>query len=368
MDPELLPEELIQQAIAQLKARLPSNWDTGLQDTPDLRATIGTLTTGQQPILIEVKPRFRPGDIDDLNKNLGRRLRTTPGTYPILVISDYFSPTSRRALKEEGFNYVDTTGNVRIELDSPALFLELEGANRSPTPSPNAATLKGATAGRLLRFLVDVRPPYRLSDIESATGINKGYLSRLLEALTSEGLITRPSRGPITDVDWPEVLRRRASQVDLYRTNTAFTFIARTSIGGVLDDLRTAPFTEPVVVTGSVAASRLAPIAAPASLAFYGSPQSDAVRNELGLLPADEGANVVFLRPPNTVPYLLTETVDGLTYAAPSQIVIDCLSGPGRMPAEGEAVLEWMSSAEDTWRCRDIDEFTSRVSARGMRD
>ena len=85
-------------------------------------------------------------------------------------------------------------------------------------------------------------------------------------------------------------------------------------------------------------------------------------------MPADESANVVLLRPPNTVPYLLTETVDGLTYAAASQIVIDCLSGPGRMPAEGEAVLEWMSSAEDAWRCRDIDEFTSRVSARGMRD
>ena len=49
MDPELLPEELIQQAIAQLKARLPSNWDTGLQDTPDLRATIGTLTTVNSP-------------------------------------------------------------------------------------------------------------------------------------------------------------------------------------------------------------------------------------------------------------------------------------------------------------------------------
>ena len=162
------------------------------------------------------------------------------------MISDYFSPTTRRALKEESFWAPSTpTGNVRIKLDSPALFLELEGANRSPTPSPNAATLKGATAGRLMRFLVDVRPPYRLSDIESATGINKGYLSRLLEAVASEGLITRPSRGPVTDVDWPEVLRRRASQVDLYRTNKAFTFIARTSIGGVLDDLRTAPFTRP---------------------------------------------------------------------------------------------------------------------------
>jgi hypothetical protein len=366
MDAELPPNELAQQAISRLKARLPANWEAGLQETPDLRATIGTPTTGQHLLLIEVKPRFRPADIDNLNKNLGRRLRATPGTYPILVISDYFSPRTRRALTEEGFNYVDTTGNVRIALDGPSLFLELEGANHLSTPTPNA-TLKGATAGRLMRFLVDVRPPYRLSDLEAVTGINKGYLSRLLEALTSEGLITRPSRGPVTDVDWPEILRRRASQVDLYRTNNAFTFIARTSIEGVLKDLRTLPLADDLVLTGSVAASRLAPIAAPSSLALYGNLQSDVVREGLELLPAEEGANVVLLRPPNTLPYLLTESIGGLTYAAPSQIVIDCLSGTGRMPAEGDAVLEWMSSTEDIWRCRDIDDFTSRTSERGMR-
>jgi hypothetical protein len=30
--------------------------------------------------------------------------------------------------------------------------------------------------------------------------------------------------------------------------------------------------------------------------------------------------------------------------------VLDCLSGPGRMPAEGEAVLGWMGEHEGTWR------------------
>ena len=30
-------------------------------------------------------------------------------------------------------------------------------------------------------------------------------------------------------------------------------------------------------------------------------------------------------------------------YVAPSQAVVDCLTGTGRMPAEGEAVLEWMA-------------------------
>ena len=42
--------------------------------------------------------------------------------------------------------------------------------------------------------------------------------------------------------------------------------------------------------------------------------------------------------------------IDGVTYAAPSQVVIDCLTGNGRMPAEGEALLAWMLENEVEWR------------------
>ena len=35
---------------------------------------------------------------------------------------------------------------------------------------------------------------------------------------------------------------------------------------------------------------------------------------------------------------------------APSQAAADCLTGNGRMPAEGDALLQWMIENESLWR------------------
>jgi hypothetical protein len=45
----------------------------------------------------------------------------------------------------------------------------------------------------------------------------------------------------------------------------------------------------------------------------------------------------------------------GLRYACASQVAVDCLTGTGRMPAEGEAVLEWMQASEASWRWESLD-------------
>ncbi len=39
-----------------------------------------------------------------------------------------------------------------------------------------------------------------------------------------------------------------------------------------------------------------------------------------------------------------------MTYAALSQVAVDLLTGPGRNPAEGQALLDWMETDERTWR------------------
>jgi hypothetical protein len=93
----------------------------------------------------------------------------------------------------------------------------------------------------------------------------------------------------------------------------------------------------------------LAPVAAPALLTLYCN-DPDALAVPLDLLPADEGSNVAFLRPYDRVIWDRTSTADGISYAAPSQVAVDCLTGNGRMPAEGEALLTWMTGNESTWR------------------
>jgi hypothetical protein len=102
-------------------------------------------------------------------------------------------------------------------------------------------------------------------------------------------------------------------------------------------------------VTGSVAASTMAPVVE-ARLAVIYVTDLDRAAAEFGLRPVERGANVVLARPFDAVVFDRTSITDGIVYAAPSQVAVDLLTGTGRNPAEGEALLSWMASSERSWR------------------
>jgi DNA-binding transcriptional ArsR family regulator len=188
-----------------------------------------------------------------------------------------------------------------------------------------------------------------VGELAAATALAPGYVSRLLEALDDDALVERSKRGRVEAVEIAALLRRWAEDYDLLATNQAETFLAPRGAQQTLEALGGLPDSAEVVVTGSFAAVRLAPVAAPALLAAY-SNDPGALARELGLIPADQGSNVVLLRPFDEVVWRRTDAQDGIRYAAPSQAAVDCLTGNGRMPAEGEATLAWMLANEATWR------------------
>jgi hypothetical protein len=169
-------------------------------------------------------------------------------------------------------------------------------------------------------------------------------------------LIDRDARGPVRSVDVSALLRRWAESYDVFKANSAAAFLAAAGPGAVLERLASDAGAGRVAITGSFAAVRRAPVAAPAFLTVYCDDVA-AVANKLRLLPADTGANVALLRPYDPVVWIGTDRDDGLTYAAVSQVAIDCLTGNGRMPAEGEALLGWMSENEPQWRAASLGEF-----------
>lgn len=103
-------------------------------------------------------------------------------------------------------------------------------------------------------------------------------------------------------------------------------------------------------LTGTLAAGRLAPVAPPRLAAVYVDDLERAA-SDLGLRPADSGANVLLIEPADPAG-VFTGAVesDGLVFAAPSQAAADLLTSPGRGPAEAEALIAWMSEHEETWR------------------
>ena len=155
-----------------------------------------------------------------------------------------------------------------------------------------------------------------------------------------EGLLTRVSRGPVEAVDRARMIRRWADDYSVLKSNEALSFLDPRGIANLLRRLPTSRVR--YAVTGSLAANRLAPVA-PARLAMVYLDDPDQAANDLNLTATDTGANVMLLTLFDEVVFDRTRTDESVTYVAPSQAAVDLLTSPGRSPAEGEAVLEWMA-------------------------
>jgi hypothetical protein len=350
-------------AVSWLRGRLPQSWEVGptaraefqASDSTtgaaiDLRGPNGTYTT----MVVEAKRAFGPRDVDRLLTGIGKTIRALAAHIPILLVTPWLSGRTKELLADQGLNYLDLTGNALIRLDNPTVYIETQGAAKDPSPPPRSkARVRGPKAGRLIRWLVDVRPPYGVRELASSADLSISYVSRLLDTLDEETLVDRSPRGRVESVDISRLIRRWAGAYDVFRSNTTQRYIAPGGARRALEQL--ASLGTRTAVTGSFAASRLAPVAAPALLAVYADvPQ--AISDALGLIPADQGANVALLSPFDPVGWDRTSTADGITYVAPSQAAVDCLTGNGRMPADGDALLQWMTGNENGWRLDGLPE------------
>ncbi len=359
--------DLTDAAVARLREMLPNTWtverstrsevaaDSGQARTPtdgaiDLRDPRGTYVT----LAVEAKRSFDPRAVGQLSGGLSSVIRSIAGHIPLLVVAPWISSRTQELLTSDGINFIDLTGNARIKLENPALYISAVGAARNPQPMPRGqARVRGPKAARLIRLLIDVSPPYGVTEVAAATGLTQGYVSRLLDALDQDALVERTRRGRVQDADMPGLLRRWAESYDVLKSNDASTFLAPRGANDALSQLAELSGPPLLAVTGSFAAVRLAPVAAPALLIAYCN-EIEALANTLGLLPADEGANVVLLRAFDPVVWERGTEDAGLRYVAPSQAAVDCLTGTGRMPAEGEALIAWMAENEPRWRLPSI--------------
>lgn len=348
-------QQLLDAAVTALTRRLPSTWavekqpSAGDPEAADL--LIKSPSTGSQTLVfVEVKADVSPRDVEALIGGPWRRWRRQMGNQPVLLVAPYIGPRVRQLLTEENVSYVDLTGNTRISLDYPGVYIETEGARQDPRSNKRRSAVRGAKAGAVVRVLVDAAPPYTGADIARVANVNEGYLSRILDTLVDEGLIDRQRTG-VTRVDWPALLERRARALDLFRPVGTYRYVGRQGTAALIDRLRSRPPAgrRPPTVTGSFAAARIAPVAAPALLAVY-TVDPRTLADELELLPTDAGADTVLICPENDVAFARAALDGGMAWAAPSQIAIDCLAGSGRMPSEGEALIGWMRENEGEWR------------------
>ena len=266
-----------------------------------------------------------------------------------MMLSPFFSPLARERLVAAGISYADSTGNLRFSADRPAIFIETQGQDRNPfRENRPLRSLKGSRAARAVRSFLDYRPPFGTRELAGETQNSLATESRVSDLLVREAIIVRDGpRGRISSVDWETLVRRWAMDYDFAKANSLTTYLEPRGPSVLFDRLREADFR--YAVTGSFAAVRLAPVAEPRLVTLYAADPETAA-DSLGLRPAETGGNVAIARPFDPVVFERTESADGIIYARVTQVLLDLMTGPGRGPAEAEALLEWMRENEETWK------------------
>lgn len=353
----------MEEAVSWLQDLLPKDWQIEqVSPKPSGEEAHGLTLRLTAPngmgaaIAVEEKKDLPPRAALTFLPPIARRVRAISGGVPLLLVAPWLSRRTQELLADQDVNYLDLTGNALISLSNPPLFIKTDGASRNPHPQQQGpARLRGPKAGRLIRFLLDVRPPYTASELAKETRLTPGYVSRLLDALYAEALIERPARGAVEAVDMANLVRRWAESYEVFRSNQTESWIAPRGPKELLEKLKVSrPQESRLVVSGSFAAAAMAPVTAPALLIGY-CDQPSSLARDFDLLPSEEGANVILMKPYDSVVWERAPFHGGLSYASPPQVAVDCLTGNGRMPEEGEALLEWMVSKEASWRAASID-------------
>lgn len=163
-------------------------------------------------------------------------------------------------------------------------------------------------------------------------------------------MIERGSRGQITAVAWRRLVECWSRDYDFRRSNIVASYLQPRGLSTVLDTLRAGRHGFRYAVSGSLAAERFAAPHAPVRLAMLYVDDVDGAAAELGLRPVEGGANVLLAATEHGVAFERAVGADDLTLAAPSQVAVDLLTGPGRSPPEAEALLDWMESDGSAWR------------------
>lgn len=357
---------LLQTFEQQLRLSLPSSWRLVARETRrsggnqgiDAELELSAPDRTQARLLVEVKRAVEPRDVAATVARINaykRRRRAGSGQQLAVVAAPYLSPMARERLAGAGAGWFDATGNLRVQLDRPGLFIDRVGAPRSPFTDPDDRRLKslrGGAAARVVRALLDGGgEPRGVRALAAEAQVGNASSSRVLELLTRDDIIERDVTGAVVAVSKQALARRWAQDYGLTATNNSVSVLAPRGIDRLLSEL--VRYQQQYALTGSAAARVYLPQdqpgVTPLVLPVVFVPNAVRAQSDLGMRPAERGGNVLLVEPFDDVVYRGATSVDGLRYVAPSQAVADLLTGPGRSAEEADQLLDALARKDPGW-------------------
>ena len=264
-------DQVARLVVASVRARLPQEWTVAETFEPrrgplrpDVVIDIDAPDGGSARLVVELKQVLERRDVSRAVEQ-SRSMSTRPPDVPV-VAARYLSPSVRDALAGEGLSYIDATGNMRIVVDRPAMFISAQGQDRDPWRRGRPrGTLKGEPAARVTRALLDYRRDWTVRELLAASGSSTGAAYRVLDYLEREDLVVKEDKR-YRVLDWERLLRAWSADASFQTTTRVMAFIEPRGVESFLAKVAKES-TFPVAVTGSRAAEEWATYA-PAKAAY----------------------------------------------------------------------------------------------------
>lgn len=350
-----------------VRSLLPFTWSVhldlqpraaGSRRRPDAQLVISAPDGTSAVVLVECKgvvvPRDIAGAAQQIEAYAAARSDRDPPVRGMVLAAPFVSPTTRAQLTQHGMGWFDLTGNLRLRLDGPAVFLDRTGAERSGFRDPADRLLKslrGPAAAKVVLELAETVLPVGVRELAERAQVGAATSARVLELLDREAAVSRSEDGAVVSVRKRLLVDRWVQDYKVMASNEVISTLDPRGLSHALKALPS--IGTGFVVTGSAAAraylpDHVTPVSPMVSLSLYAE-DPISLMTELGLKAADRGANVLVMRPYDVVVQTRARILDGLAYAPPAQVVADLLTGPGRATEEAEQLMAALGTSEAGW-------------------
>jgi hypothetical protein len=265
---------------------------------------------------------------------------------PLLGVP-YMPPASAELCRREGMSWFDLSGNADIH--APGVLIEFRGhPNRYRRPGRPASVFAPKSSRIARALLVEPGRHLRQQDLAEETGLDAGYVSRIVHRLVAAKFVAREEDGALRVIAPRALLDGWRAENPFAREQVERFHVA--SRGGeetlhkVAEGLRRASVTHGF--TGLAAAWTLAPFAMFRVVTVYvDAPVTDELTQSLGVRRIDSGANLWIVAPRDAGVFQSAQVVRGVRCVHAVQAYVD-LAGHAERASEAadhlrHAALPW---------------------------
>ena len=275
--------------------------------------------------------------------------RAKPGD--CVFIAPYLSEQSCALLKDQGYNYMDLSGNCRIATQSVYISVSGQPNRYLPENKPGKYFDRSSSAAsKVLRTMLnDPDKAWKVKELVEASDTSLGTVSNvkrfLIDNAWAEEIKSSAAGGRVTGFRlrnvsellraWAKEYGKRSGDVQEYYTLDSVPEFERSATQWRERHGRVA------YLGGFSAAARYAPVVRYNRAEVYVDYQDlSEFIEDMALNAVSSGGNVLVMLPTDDTELMYTREIDGTGLTSPVQAILDLMTRPGRGEEAAEAIIQ----------------------------